>query len=167
MIFRPLSCFQCYTHVVYSPSVQCLSNYLKLVSMVMSYSFTDAEETDFLSQTMMVPFVDLLNHHSQHHVELKFAKSSLKLMVIRDIKKVQQQRQYQITIPSIYASLCYPTLQGEEVMNTYGELSNASLLHTYGFTEEDNPHDEVSFLLCSAFLPTTMNNFYNNNYYTL
>ena len=47
-------------------------------------------------------------------------------------------------------------------MNTYGELSNASLLHTYGFTEEDNPHDEVSFLLCSAFLPTTMNNFYNN-----
>jgi hypothetical protein len=75
-------------HVIYSPSVQCLSNYLKLVSMVMSYSFTDAEETKFLSQTMMVPFVDLLNHHSQHHVELKFAKSSLRLMVVRDIKKV-------------------------------------------------------------------------------
>ena len=43
--------------------------------------------------------------------------------------------------------MCCLTLQGEEVMNTYGELSNASLLHTYGFTEEDNPHDEVSFLL--------------------
>ncbi len=28
-------------------------------------------------------------------------------------------------------------------MNTYGELSNASLLHVYGFTEEDNPYDEV------------------------
>lgn len=56
--------------------------------MVMSYSFTDAEETNFLSQTMMVPFVDLLNHHSEHHVELKFAKSSLKLMVVRNINKV-------------------------------------------------------------------------------
>jgi SET domain-containing protein 6 len=42
--------------------------------------------------------------------------------------------------------------QGEEIMNTYGKLSNASLLHTYGFTEDDNPHDEVSFLLlfCSS-----------------
>ena len=73
---------------MYSPSVQCISNYLKLVSLVMSYSFTDGGESNSLSQTMMVPFVDLLNHHSQHHVELKFAKSSLRLMVVRDIKKV-------------------------------------------------------------------------------
>lgn len=28
-------------------------------------------------------------------------------------------------------------------MNTYGQLSNAALLHKYGFTERDNPHDEV------------------------
>ena len=28
-------------------------------------------------------------------------------------------------------------------MNTYGQLSNAELLHKYGFTEEVNPHDEV------------------------
>ena len=77
--------------MLHSSSVQCLSNYLRLVSLVMSYSFTDAEETNFLSQTMMVPFVDLLNHHPRHHVELKFAKSSLKLMVIRDIKKVYRE----------------------------------------------------------------------------
>ena len=32
------------------------------------------------------------------------------------------------------------------MMNTYGELSNASLLHTYGFTEVDNPHDEVTLI---------------------
>lgn len=35
-------------------------------------------------------------------------------------------------------------MQGEEVMNTYGELSNTSLLHTYGFCEVNNPHDIVS-----------------------
>ena len=37
-------------------------------------------------------------------------------------------------------------------MNTYGELSNASLLHTYGFTQDDNPHDEVSFLHCMPLI---------------
>ena len=68
--------------------MQCLPNYLKLVSLVMSYSFTDSVESKFLSRTMMVPFVDLLNHSSCHHVELKFTKSSLRLMVVRDIKKV-------------------------------------------------------------------------------
>ena len=35
-------------------------------------------------------------------------------------------------------------MKGSEVMNTYGPLSNASLLHVYGFTEEGNPHDVVS-----------------------
>ena len=29
------------------------------------------------------------------------------------------------------------------MMNTYGNLSNADLLHLYGFTERDNPYDEV------------------------
>ena len=35
-------------------------------------------------------------------------------------------------------------------MNTYGPLSNASLLHVYGFSEEGNPHNvvgDVIFLL--------------------
>ena len=31
-------------------------------------------------------------------------------------------------------------------MNTYGQHSNASLLHMYGFTEPGNPHDEVTIL---------------------
>lgn len=37
-------------------------------------------------------------------------------------------------------------IKGEEVMNTYGQLSNAALLHMYGFTERDNPHDEVHYI---------------------
>ena len=31
-------------------------------------------------------------------------------------------------------------------MNTYGPLPNAQLLHIYGFTEAENPHDVVSVL---------------------
>ena len=43
-------------------------------------------------------------------------------------------------------------IQGEEVMNTYGQLSNACLLHTYGFTEVDNPHDEVNLIKGGALI---------------
>lgn len=53
----------------------------------MSYSFTD-EAADLFGGTMMVPFVDLLNHSSQHHVELTFHPTCLKLMAVRDISKV-------------------------------------------------------------------------------
>lgn len=34
--------------------------------------------------------------------------------------------------------------KGSEVYNTYGSLSNAALLHRYGFTEPDNPFDMVN-----------------------
>ena len=60
----------------------------KLVSFVMSYSFTDDEEPDILQQTMMVPFVDLLNHHSNHHAELNFHEEYLELVAVRDIARV-------------------------------------------------------------------------------
>lgn len=33
---------------------------------------------------------------------------------------------------------------GDEVFNTYGTLSNAALLHRYGFTEPENPFDIVN-----------------------
>jgi hypothetical protein len=91
--------------------------YEQLVSFVMAYSFTDTEERDVCARTMMVPFVDLLNHHSHHHTELSFFPDRLELVTVRDVEK------------------------GAEVMNTYGPLSNVSLLHVYGFTEEGNPHD--------------------------
>ena len=61
--------------------------YKQMVAYVMSYSFTD-EEAGFLGQTMMVPFVDLLNHSSRHHVELTFHPKFLKLVAVRDISEV-------------------------------------------------------------------------------
>jgi len=45
-------------------------------------------------------------------------------------------------MPEILA-VCCVFLQGEEVMNTYGQLGNTSLLHKYGFAELGNPHDKV------------------------
>lgn len=61
--------------------------YKKLVAFVMSYSFTD-EGAGLLGSTMMVPFVDLLNHSSDHHVELSFHPKCLRLMAVRNIAKV-------------------------------------------------------------------------------
>lgn len=55
---------------------------------VMAYSFSDDEESDVCSRTMMVPFVDLLNHHSKHHAELRFYPDRLELVAIRSIDKV-------------------------------------------------------------------------------
>jgi len=55
----------------------------------MSYSFSDPEEDDPLKQTMMVPVIDLLNHHSNHHAELTFHENYLLLSAIRDIKKAR------------------------------------------------------------------------------
>eukprot|EP00250_Pteridium_aquilinum_P008739 c18174_g1_i1 orf=902-1984(+) len=49
--------------------------------------------------------------------------------------------------------------RGSEIFNTYGELSNASLLHRHGFTEADNPFDivNIDYTLvmeyCTSFFP--------------
>ena len=54
----------------------------------MSYSFTDDNEEDPLSQTMMVPFADLLNHHTEHNAELSYHSNYLQLVAVKDIVKV-------------------------------------------------------------------------------
>ena len=63
--------------------------FVKLSAFVMAYSFTD-EEADHLGSTMMVPFVDLLNHSSTNHVELTFHPSCLQLLAVRNIHKVRE-----------------------------------------------------------------------------
>jgi len=68
---------------------QVMEQYTKMVGLVMSYSFSDPEEDDPVKQTMMVPVIDLLNHHSNHHAELTFHENYLLLTAIRDIKKVR------------------------------------------------------------------------------
>lgn len=84
----------CFNHC--SKKLVSLQLYHKLVSFVMSYSFTDnggsededGEEVDVLRRTSMVPVIDLLNHHHDHHAELNFQHDHLALVAVKDIKKV-------------------------------------------------------------------------------
>ena len=71
-----------------------MTNFLLLLltflvaSFIMSYSFTDPYSNDVLSETMMIPFVDLLNHNHFNHAELKFGNKALKLIATRSINPV-------------------------------------------------------------------------------
>ena len=80
-------CLRCFL-LLFSRNVCSYEVFEKLTAFVMAYSFTD-EGAGFLGQTMMVPFVDLLNHSSRHHVELTFHPNHLQLQAVRDIKKVK------------------------------------------------------------------------------
>ena len=79
--------------------VQNLEAFKMLSAVVMSYSFTD-KKADHLGQTMMVPFVDLLNHSTKNHVELNFHSSCLQLLAVRNICKVRA-RGVSMRAPSI------------------------------------------------------------------
>lgn len=67
--------------------MQDMETYKKHVGYVMSYSFTD-EKAGVLGQTMLVPFVDIINHSSYNNVKLTFHPKHLKLMAVKDIHKV-------------------------------------------------------------------------------
>eukprot|EP00124_Ichthyophonus_hoferi_P000329 Ihof_evm25s11 gene=Ihof_evmTU25s11 len=72
----------------------------------------------------LIPLADMLNHSSLHkatHME-------------------QEDGFFQLVASR-------PIPQGEEVFNTYGDLSNAQLLSNYGFVEQDNPHNVVNLPL--------------------
>ena len=70
---------------------------------------------------MMVPVADALNHVAKNNAHIQFEKDELLICATKSIKK------------------------GEEVFNTYGDHSNADLLHMYGFVEVDgeNMYDSV------------------------
>ena len=82
---------------IYSEHMISRQIYEQVTALVMAYSFTDAVEPmkeNALSAhnlTMMVPFVDLLNHHYNHHAELSFHPECLRLVAIRQIHKVYYQ----------------------------------------------------------------------------
>ncbi|CAG5116399.1 unnamed protein product, partial [Candidula unifasciata] len=107
----------------------------KMVAFVMAYSFTEPqggnqggddddsedEEGPVTSAPMMVPVADILNHVTNNNAKLTFGKEALKMVTTRAIKK------------------------GEEIYNTYGQVSNLHLMHMYGFAEPfpDNVNDVV------------------------
>ncbi|XP_041347879.1 N-lysine methyltransferase setd6-like [Gigantopelta aegis] len=113
---------------VFSAACQDIEFYKKMVAFVMAYSFTepanedvDEEDVDGVtSPPMMVPVADILNHIAKNNARLAFEKDCLKMVTLRKIHK------------------------GEEIFNTYGQVSNCHLLHMYGFAEEHpNNHYET------------------------
>ncbi|XP_071949120.1 N-lysine methyltransferase setd6-like [Antedon mediterranea] len=110
---------------MFNTDVHTFELYKKMVAFVMSYSFTEPPNDVDRPPTppMMVPMADILNHVSKHNACLEFDQDCLRM----------------VTTCKINA--------GEEVYNTYGELSNSQLLHMYGFAEKpsDNVFDVVEF----------------------
>jgi N-lysine methyltransferase SETD6 len=98
-----------------------------LGSIVMAYSFSSN------SLISLVPFADTLNHVTgKNNARLYFKKQVLQMRAIK-------------TIPP-----------HQELINTYGDLSNSSLLRKYGFVDDPNPFDDVRlpFDLLQSALPS-------------
>eukprot|EP00656_Telonema_subtile_P030779 TRINITY_DN33763_c0_g1_i2.p1 TRINITY_DN33763_c0_g1~~TRINITY_DN33763_c0_g1_i2.p1 ORF type:complete len:463 (-),score=93.74 TRINITY_DN33763_c0_g1_i2:98-1486(-) len=101
----------------------------------------------------MVPLADAFNHRS---VVIELPEGA----VIEELEAEDtqlHQNEHTEGAPSLNITICNresedcleiitvntTVLKGDEVFNTYGELSNGALLAKYGFTELINPHDCV------------------------
>ena len=104
--------------------------YLDARSVVSSRAFlvTDAEGPG------LVPIADLFNHRTGgHHVAMRLVDGG---DGDGDFCRLNTQ-----TLVAVVSSRAE---KGAEVFNTYGALGNATLLNSYGFTQENNPEDTVS-----------------------
>ena len=104
--------------------------YLDARSVVSSRAFlvTDAEGPG------LVPIADLFNHRTGgHHVAMRLVDGG---DGDGDFCRLNTQ-----TLVAVVSSRAE---KGAEVFNTYGALGNATLLNSYGFTQENNPEETVS-----------------------
>ncbi|KAF6030023.1 SETD6 [Bugula neritina] len=106
-------------------------------AFIMAYSFTDDitsnqddeddsdDEADSAPSTIMVPMADLLNHVPDHNAELNVGEATFRMIAVKDIRK------------------------GEEIYNTYGKISNYTLLLMYGFCVKplSNPYNTTELRL--------------------
>ena len=96
-----------------------LEDFLECGSIVMSRAFDAGPK----GVPAMTPMADMLNHRTglcnAHLISDDVAGHAPSFVAINDIPK------------------------GGELINTYGDHSNAELLRRYGFTEENNPYDTV------------------------
>ena len=83
-----------------------------MVAFVMAYSFTeraqqeedeDEEEEDSGNPPpMMVPMADILNHIAKNNAHLNFEKDALKMVAVKNIKKVKYVQIYTYIDVHIY-----------------------------------------------------------------
>ena len=106
--------------------------YRDAVNIVASYSFTLGE--DETETQALVPFWDMLNHTHPVLASVKLSHDAstkrLNMIAVRDIRK------------------------GDEILNTYGELSDGELLRRYGFlpTSSRNPHNSITISFKELFM---------------
>ena len=106
-------------------------DYLDARSVVSSRAFlvTDAEGPG------LVPIADLFNHRTGgHHVAMRLLDGD-------GSDGASSKKTSDATLVAVVSSRVE---KGAEVFNTYGDLGNATLLNSYGFTQENNPEDTVS-----------------------
>lgn len=88
--------------------------------VISAYSFCEDAEKEL--DIGLVPFADTLNHRTGfNNARLYYEKEHLKMVCHADCPK------------------------GEQLFNTYGDLSNRDLLIKYGFVDEPNLHHTVVF----------------------
>lgn len=89
----------------------------------LSFSDMDTSSSNQLSMLgnvgSLVPLLDILNHNHEREW-IKFSVKDYKLQIICN----------------------YPIQKGQEIYSNYGCLSNGQLLLAFGYSLEDNPHDE-------------------------
>ncbi|WFD42713.1 tRNA pseudouridine(38/39) synthase [Malassezia psittaci] len=90
----------------------------------------------------MVPFADLLNHTDTHNTVVQAEEIvCLRCGLLHDGACGKSEKNY--TINNTIDVRCISDLDaGEEVINTYGDLSNAELLCQYGFVLDSRTHLE-------------------------
>jgi hypothetical protein len=125
-----------------------LPQFLHAYSIVSSRAF----QVDSWHSLSLVPFADIFNHMDEHDVHLESEHwvcpecGALDACEHDDAEEsdaptsrqlVEDDSCEMVTVQGISA--------GQEVFNTYGELSNAQLLAFYGFTLEANKYDRITF----------------------
>ena len=110
--------------------------YLDARSVASSRAFSVTDELG----PGLVPIADLFNHRTGgNHVAMRLARGGGR----EDDRRLLDGGDATPT-ETLGAVVVRRAKRGEEVFNAYGTLGNATLLNSYGFTQEKNPADTVS-----------------------
>lgn len=120
--------------------------YSNISFVVLSYSFTldskslpnekQFENVEYLIG--MCPMADALNHKTGYNNARLFTQNEVNVSISSDL---------------FYEMRSFKSIQkNTEVFNTYGELSNSDLLVKYGFIDNENINDNITFSLLEVLI---------------
>jgi len=96
----------------------------------------------------LVPIADLFNHrtggHHVHLTDLDDTPTQATQQSLRDSPLAMDGDARDGENQFMCIKVVQPVDEGDEVLNTYGELGNAKLLCSYGFAQSDNPADQIT-----------------------